>query len=87
MVLSNEPELNLDDLQCAIRDAATIVARLYLTPTDGYIGTQVILSRIRPTILATRRMRPGNIPISGINFALSHHIFGSPVDNAFRKLL
>ena len=58
MVFFNEPELNLDELQCAIRDAAMIVARLSLTPTDGYIGTQVILSRIRLTISATRIMRP-----------------------------
>ena len=71
MVHTNEPELNLDELRCAISDAAMIVARLSLDPNDGYIGSQVILSRIRPTISATRSMRPENITISGINFALS----------------
>ena len=63
MVFSNEPELDSDERQCAVRDAAMIVVRLSITPTDGYIGPQVILSGTRPTILATRSMRPENIPI------------------------
>ena len=74
MVHTNEPELNLDELQCAIIDAAMIVARLSLDPNDGYIGPRVILSRIRPTISATRSVRPENITISGINFALSNYV-------------
>jgi hypothetical protein len=73
MVFFNEPELNSDELQCAIRDAAMIVARLSLTPDDGYIGSQEILSMIRPPSLATRSVRPEDITISGINFALSNH--------------
>ena len=70
----NEPELNLDELQCAISDAAVIVARLSLDPNDGFVGSQEILRMIRPTISATRSMRPENITISGIKFALSNHI-------------
>ena len=58
MVFSNEPELDSDERQCAVRDAAMIAARLSLIPDDGYIGPQVILSGTRPTILATRSMRP-----------------------------
>ena len=72
MVFFNEPELSLVEIQCAIRDAAMIVARLSLDPSDGYIGPRIILSKIRPTTLATRSVRPENITISGINFALSN---------------
>jgi hypothetical protein len=75
MVYTNEPpELNLDELQYAISDAAVIVARLSLDPNDGFVGSQEILRMIRPTISATRSMRPENITISGIKFALSNHI-------------
>jgi hypothetical protein len=66
MSIFTEPELNLDEQQCAIRDAAMIVARLSLSPDDGYIGPRNILSMIRPTTLETRSVRPENITISGI---------------------
>ena len=42
MVYTNEPELNLDELQCAITDAAMIVARLSLDPNYGFVGSQEI---------------------------------------------
>ena len=35
MVFLNEPELNLDELQCAISDAEMTVARLSLISDDG----------------------------------------------------
>ena len=73
ILYTNEPELNLDELQCAISDAAVIVARLSLDPNYGFIGSQSILSRIRSTITATRSMRLENITISGNNFTLPHH--------------
>ena len=68
MSIFTEPELNFDEQQCAIRDAAMIVARLSLIPDDGYIGSQNILSRIQPPTLTTRSVRPENITIFGINF-------------------
>ena len=60
MVYTNEPELNLDEIQYAISDAAVIVARLSLDPNDGFVGSQEILRMIRPTFSATRSMRPEN---------------------------
>jgi len=60
MVYTNEPELNLDELQWAISDAAVIVARLSLDPNDGFVCSLEILRMIRPTISATRSMRPEN---------------------------
>jgi len=74
MSIFTEPELNLDEQQCAIRDAAMIVARLSLIPTDGYMGSWNLLSRVQSPNLATRSVRSENITISGINFALFHRI-------------
>jgi hypothetical protein len=73
----------LVELQCAIRDAAMIVARLSLDPSDGYIGPRVILSKIRPTTLATRSVRPENITISGINFALSNLVIRKTLQRVY----
>ena len=83
MVFLNEPELNLDEQQCAIRDAAMIVARLSLIPDDGYISSRNILSRIRPPNLATRSVRPENITISGINFALFNSIIRKTLQKTY----
>ena len=46
MVYTNEPELNLDELQCATSDGTMIVARLSLDPNDGFVGAQEILRMI-----------------------------------------
>ena len=70
ILYTNEPELNLDELQCAISDAAVIVARLSLDPNDGFVGFQEILRMIRPTISATRSMRPENFLVLNLHFPI-----------------
>ena len=82
MSIFTEPELNLVEKKCAIRDAAMIVARLSIDPNDSYIGSRTILSWKRPSIPYTRSVRPQNITISGIIFAL-FTTSGTAFDNAF----